>query len=61
MKKKLLKDSNRLLFSIPVQEETIESLMAQRLPFYLQADIIVDTDGKTPGQVAQEIIKKLKL
>lgn len=44
--------------SLP-SKETIENLLAQRLPFYRKADICVDTDAKTPQTVAEEIIKLL--
>ena len=48
------------LYSLP-NKKTIKNLLSQRLPFYRKADICVDTDGKTPRKVAQEIIEKLKL
>ncbi len=31
------------------------ALYAQRLPFYRQADLVVNTDGKTPEQIAREV------
>lgn len=38
-----------------------EELFAQRLPLYTRyADIIVDTDGKTPEEVSAEIVTKVK-
>ena len=40
--------------------KTIENLLSQRLPFYLKANICVDTDGKEPEEVAEEIIEKIK-
>ena len=46
--------------SLP-KEERIKNLLSQRLPLYQKADIGVDTDGKTPQEVAQEIIERLKL
>ncbi|MBU2496080.1 MAG: shikimate kinase [Candidatus Omnitrophota bacterium] len=42
-------------------KKIIKNLLSQRLPLYRKADICVDTDGKTPRAVAQEIIEKLKL
>jgi shikimate kinase len=48
------------LYSLP-KKEVIKNLLSQRLPFYRKADICVDTDGKIPREVAQEIIERLKL
>ena len=48
------------LYSLP-KKEAIKNLLLQRLPLYRKADICVDTDGKTPRAVAQEIIERLKL
>ena len=45
----------------PTKEKTIKNLLSQRLPLYRKADICVDTDGKTPREVAEEIIERLKL
>ena len=48
------------LYPLP-KKDMIEKLLAKRLPLYRKADICVDTDNKNPREVAQEIIKKLKL
>jgi shikimate kinase len=48
------------LYSLP-DKKVIADLLAQRLPLYRKADICVDTDGKTPREVAQNIIEKLEL
>jgi shikimate kinase len=45
----------------PTNKKIIKNLLSQRLPLYQKADICVDTDGKTPREVAQEIIERLKL
>ena len=38
----------------------IETLLAQRNPFYLAcATFVVDTEGKSPAEVADEIVKNL--
>jgi len=42
-------------------EEAFCALYAQRLPFYRQADLVVNADGKTPEQIAHEIAQKLRL
>lgn len=39
----------------------IAELMEQRMPGYMSARFSIDTDGKTPGQTAQEIRNLLKL
>jgi shikimate kinase len=38
----------------------INELLQFRKPFYERADLIIDTDGKTPMQVAEEIIDKIR-
>jgi shikimate kinase len=40
--------------------KTMEQLLAQRLPFYRKADICVDTEGKEPWEVADEIIERIE-
>ncbi len=42
-------------------EQAFYALYAQRLPFYRQADLVVDAEGKTPEQIAGEIAKAMKL
>jgi shikimate kinase len=37
----------------------ITAMLAERRPFYLQADYIVDTVGKNPAEIAGEIIKAI--
>jgi len=39
--------------------ERVTTLLAQRLPLYLQADLTIQTLGKTPNQVAGEVIGKI--
>jgi shikimate kinase len=38
----------------------ITELLTFRRPFYEKADIMIDTENKTPLQIAEEIIEKLK-
>jgi shikimate kinase len=59
IKKRIAGDDSRPL--LKSGGKTIENLLSQREPFYRKADICVDTDGKEPEEVAEEIIKKLKL
>jgi len=42
-------------------EETFCALYAERLPWYRQADLIVNSDDKTPEQIASEIAQALRL
>ena len=37
------------------RRETIERLLKEREPFYMEADIIIDTTGKDPGEIVEEI------
>lgn len=38
----------------------IKELLESRRPFYEKADIIIDTEAKTPRQVAEEILEGVK-
>jgi len=40
--------------------ERIKELLALRKPFYEKADIMIDTENKTPFQIAEEIIERTK-
>src|SRR4030066_298023 len=39
----------------------IKELLNFRKPFYDKADILIDTEAKTPIQIAEEIIEKIKV
>lgn len=41
--------------------EVIEELLKKRIPLYEQADIRIDTDGKTVAQCADEILSVLNI
>lgn len=41
-------------------QEKISQLIDERLPFYSQAQIIVEAEGKTPQKIAEELTQKLK-
>jgi shikimate kinase len=43
--------------SSEARKRVIETLMGAREPFYRQADYTVDTEGKTPDEVATEIAR----
>ena len=41
-------------------KQRIEGLLKLRAPFYAKADITIDTGGRTPQQVVEEILCKLE-
>jgi len=51
--------SNRPLLQVEDPFEKIKELLDFRRPFYEKADVMIDTDGKTPRQIAEEIIDKI--
>ena len=53
-------NSNRPLLKVEDPFEKIKELLNFRKPFYEKADIMIDTEGKTPLQIAEEIIDKIK-
>jgi shikimate kinase len=52
--------SNRPLLKVEDPSARIKELLDFRKPFYEKADIMIDTEGKTPLQIAEEIIEKIK-
>ena len=54
-------DSNRPLLHVENAFKRIKELLDFRKPFYEKADIMIDTEGKTPLQIAEEIIKEYKI
>lgn len=42
-------------------EKTIDTLFEQRLQLYSQAQITVDTNSDTPGEIAEHILKNIKI
>lgn len=53
--------SNRPLLQVEDPLRRIKELLDYRKPFYEKADIMIDTEGKTPSQIAEEIIEKLQV
>lgn len=53
-------DSSRPLLQVENPLQRIKELLDFRRPYYEKADIMIDTDGKTPEEVAQEILKKIR-
>ena len=49
--------ARRPLLEVENPAAEIERLKAQRAPHYAQADRTIDTDGKSPGEVAEEILQ----
>jgi shikimate kinase len=58
--KRTLHSSHRPLLQVEDPFGKIKELLDFRRPFYEKADIMIDTDDKTPRQIAEEIIEKLK-
>ncbi len=51
----------RPLLNVEGRPERLRSLLEARLPKYEEAaDIVVDTSGKTPEQVAEEVVRKVE-
>jgi shikimate kinase len=54
-------DSTRPLLQVEDPLKRIKELLDLRQPYYERADIMVDTEGKSPLQVAEEIIERIRL
>ncbi len=52
-------ESHRPLLNLENPKEKIIKLLEKRSPFYLQADLVVDTEGKNPEEIAKEILEKV--
>lgn len=58
---RLNKDTSRPLLNVKERERTIEEILDGRLPLYRKAaHIIISTDNKNPGEIAEIIIYKIK-
>ena len=51
---------DRPLLHVENPLEKIRQLMDFRKPYYEKADIVIATEGKTPLQIAEEIVEKVK-
>lgn len=58
--KRTVHSGNRPLLLVEDPLRRIKELLNFRRPFYEKADIMIDTEGKTPLQIAEEIIEKIK-
>jgi len=59
--KRTSNSDERPLLKVENPFEKINQLLNFRRPFYEKADIIIDTEGKTPLQIAEEIIEKVRI
>ena len=53
-------NNDRPLLQVENPLEKIKELLNFRKPFYQKADVMIDTEGKSPLQIAEEIIEKVK-
>jgi len=58
--KRTSRNTNRPLLQVENPLQKIKDLLEFRKPYYDKADIMIDTEGKSPLQVAEEIIEKVK-
>ncbi len=59
--KRLGSTSHRPLLNVPNPKKQIELLLKLRQPFYVQADLTIDTSRLSVAQVVGRIIKKYKI
>jgi shikimate kinase len=52
--------NDRPLLHVENPLKKIKELMDFRKPYYEKADIVIETEGKTPLQIAEEIVEKVK-
>jgi len=55
------KSNDRPLLKVEDPFAKINELLNFRRPFYEKADIMIDTENKTPLQIAEEIIEKVRV
>jgi len=60
LKKRLKSSVDRPLVATATGWNDLDQLLHRRIPFYLDADLVVNTDGNNPMQVAQKIVSILK-
>lgn len=58
--KRTSNNNDRPLLQVENPLQKIKELLDFRKPYYEKADIMIDTEDKTPIQVAEEIIKRVK-
>jgi len=57
--KRTSRNSDRPLLNVENPLKKIMELLGQRMPYYERADIVVDTEDKTPREVALEILERV--
>jgi shikimate kinase len=60
IQKRLQSSTERPLVDREKGWDDVKALWLQRQPFYEDADLVVETDGLTPTQVAQRIVNELR-
>lgn len=58
--KRTSNNSDRPLLQVENPLRRIKELLNYRKPFYERADVMIDTEGKTPLQIAEEIIERVR-
>lgn len=58
--KRTSSNDERPLLQVKDPIQKIRDLLELRRPWYDKADVIVDTEGKTPFQIAEEILEKVR-
>jgi shikimate kinase len=58
--KRTSRNTNRPLLQVEDPFGKIQELLNFRKPFYKKADIIINTEDKTPLQIAEQIIETIK-
>lgn len=52
-------DTNRPLLQVADPRAKLEALQAERDPLYREADLTVETAGRTPAEIADEVLARL--
>jgi len=58
--KRIEKNTDRPLLQVEDPLNRINELLKSREQFYRNADIIINTEGKSPQEIAEEIIEKVR-
>jgi len=58
--KRIGNNNDRPLLQVEEPLKKIRELLEFRMPYYEKADIMIDTENKTPLEIAEEIIKLVK-
>lgn len=53
-------NSDRPLLKVQDPLEKINELLRFRKPYYEKADVVIDTEGKNPLQISEEIVEKIR-